>query len=362
MFIPHLSKGLSIFDLLTVPNIPLISAIPNVNQLGFLEKFGFKTILGSTKPREFQNLTASKYFNGYNDSFMNLIEKVKWDFKAEDVGILAPRRGVTKKSVTVYSGTGNVYDIGKVVAMDSQDKVKIWKTDRCNQVSGSDGVIYGPSLVQKREVVQVYLPNFCRSLPLVFDKEVKVLNGLRSFKYKAPFGTFSATNEFYCEPQSFKGKHIDGVLDVSGCIDGTPPIFISHPHFMEADPELYKHLDGIKPDENLHSSYAFIHPRLAVPLYGVSRMQLNLKVNHFGNYFRNLPDGIILPLVWIETTNEEIPDFLRKRLFLSTVIVDLLETLIKFASVVCSSVSIFYLTFNSTSSFMGIIKLLRKRF
>lgn len=319
-----------------MPNIPFISGIPNVKSLGFLAEFGFKAILASTRPKEFQNLTVLKYMSGYNDNFMSFVSKIKWDFSPEDVGILAPRRGVTKKTLTVYSGTGDVKNVGKVYAIANQTKTNIWTSDKCNRVTGSDGVIYGTQLVQQREDLQVYLPNICRALPLVFDQEMKV-NGMRSYRYKAPVGTFSSPetypgNKFYCELKNLKQPHVDGVLDVSQCIDGNPPILISHPHFMEGDAKLFEHFEGLQPDVKLHDSFAFIHPRLSVPIYGVSRMQLNLRVNHFGNYFKNLPDGIILPLAWIETTTEEFPESIKMRLFLSTVIVDYAEIFFKFGS------------------------------
>lgn len=296
---------------------------------------------------------------------MSLIEKVKWDFNAEDVGILAPRRGLSKKSVSVYSGTGNIENVGKVFSVGSQEKMNIWKTDSCNQISGSDGIIYGPSLVHKKKDLQVYLPSFCRSLPLVFEKEVTIMNGMRSYRYRAPFGTFSSPetypeNKFYCELKDTKSKHVDGVLDVSGCIDGSPPIFISHPHFMEGDSSLFNHFEGLNPNVKLHESFAYIHPRFSVPIYGVSRMQLNLKVNHFGKYYKNIPDDIILPLVWIETTTEEFPEHIKTRLFLSTVVVDYLETLFKYGSLISLIISLLFLIINHTFNFNNAAKWSRK--
>lgn len=346
-------------DILVVPNIPLISGIPNAKSLGFIAEFGFRTILGRTKPQQFQNISVAKYFHGYTDDFMNLVKVVKWDFNPEDVGILAPRRGVTKKAVTVRSGTGNINDVGKIVAVDGKTKLDIWKSEGCNQISGSDGVIYGPDLVQNKKDLQVYLTNFCRSLPLTFDKEEKIMNGMRSYRYKAPYGSFSSPetiheNKFYCELKSVKEKHVNGVLDVSSCIDGSPPIYISHPHFMEGDEELFKHFEGLKPESSLHESFANIHPRLSVPIFGVSRMQISLKVNQFGKYYKNIPDGLILPLVWIETTTEEFPNNVKSRLFLSTIVVDYLEIFFKFGSLLSFAIAFFILIFNQTCTFKNV--------
>jgi scavenger receptor class B, member 1 len=340
-------------DVITVPNIPLISGIPNVKLLGVLAEFGYEKILAATKPKEFQRLSIAQYFLGYTDDFMNLISKIKWDFDPEDVGILAPRRGVSKQNVTVFSGTDDVSEVGKVFAVDKKTKLDIWTTEACNHITGSDGVIYGPFLVQNKEDLAVYLPAICRSLPLVFDKEVKIENGMRSFRYKQPFGTFSSPesypdNKFYCEPKGTKDKPIDGVLDVSKCIDGNPPILISYPHFMEGDQQLLQHFDGLNPNESLHSSFAYIHPRLSVPFFGVSRMQLNIKVNRFGKYFEKIPDEIILPLVWIEMTTEDFSESLKTKMFLSTIVVDNIELFFKFGSLISLMISLFVLVLRNS--------------
>lgn len=314
---------------------------------------GLKAVLDWSKPKEFHNLTVLQYFFGYTDDFVSLVEKINWDFRSEDVGILATRRALNRKSVTVYDGTGNIDDVGKISAVANKNKLTIWRTDRCNQVTGSDGNIFSPSLVQHKEALEVYMQSFCRSLPLVFDEETKAHNGMRSYLYKAPFGAFSSRdsypeNNFYCELKGLNEQHVDGILDVSGCIDGNPPISISHPHFMEGNRDLFKHFEGLEPDISLHSTFAYVHPRLGIPLYGVSRLQVNLKLNRFGSYFKNVTDGIILPLAWIETAPEEFPDYIKTRVFISTVIVDFIEDIFKFGSVISLCGSIMYLTFKYT--------------
>lgn len=158
-------------DFVHVPNIPFISAIPNVKRLGFFAEIGFKTIISMSKAKQFHSISIRDLFFGYRDEFMNLISKIKWDFTPEDVGLLAPRRGVSKQSVTVNSGTRNVNDVGKVLAVEG--KKNIWKGDKCNNVDGSDGVIYGPSRVRNHQDVTVYLPEFCRALPLKFVEKVR---------------------------------------------------------------------------------------------------------------------------------------------------------------------------------------------
>lgn len=101
--------------------------------MSFVSKIGFNTLLSITKPKEFQNMTIRDYFFGYRDEFMNLISKVKWDFNPEDVGLLAPRRGVSKYSITINSGLKNSDNIGKIERFQQKKKVDIWKTEECNE-------------------------------------------------------------------------------------------------------------------------------------------------------------------------------------------------------------------------------------
>lgn len=88
---PQSSKGTE-EDVVYVPNIPFISALPNVKELGFIAELGFRGIHFATRPKEFQAIDIAKYFFGYKDEFTNAIEKIKYDFNSEDVGILGINR------------------------------------------------------------------------------------------------------------------------------------------------------------------------------------------------------------------------------------------------------------------------------
>ncbi|KAL7044998.1 hypothetical protein ACKWTF_002130 [Chironomus riparius] len=355
-FIPEMSGLLLENDTIIAPNIPLISAIPNVAKLSFFSKVGFNTLLSITKPKEFQNISIKDYFFGYRDEFMNLISKIKWDFTPEDVGILAPRRGATKKSVTINSGLKNTNTIGKVLDFDRKTKLDLWKTDECNEISGYDGIFNGPNQVRNKQNTAVFLPDLCRSLPLEYSKQEVIYGNIPSYYYIAPENTFTKPNDqiknkYYCELKSVQQEHVNGVLDVSDCIDGTPPIYASHPHFMEGDEKLFSHFEGLAPNKSLHNSYAYIHPRFSIPVLGTSRMQLNLKLTHHKNYYNHYPNELILPLAWIETTSDMIPEEFKFKLYLSTVIVNGIEIILKYGSFLTLIASLFILFYSIKNNF-----------
>jgi hypothetical protein len=104
---------------------------------------------------------------------MDMISKIKWDFSPEDVGILAPRDGLINKIMTVNTGVEKRNKVGQLEKIDNNLKTNIWKDEKCNEISGSDGSIYDYELIRKKSVVDVYIPEICRSLPMRFTSEVK---------------------------------------------------------------------------------------------------------------------------------------------------------------------------------------------
>lgn len=160
-------------DIIYTPNIPFISAIPNVKKMGYLAEVGFKAILRVSNPQEFHKIDVKKLLFGYRDEFMDLLSKFKWDFQPEDVGILAPRRGLSKKSLSIRRGIKASESIGEIIMHGDSSSENIWKTKKCNKISGNDGLYYGPKKVRQLQDVNVFLPEMCRSLPLVFEKKVK---------------------------------------------------------------------------------------------------------------------------------------------------------------------------------------------
>lgn len=150
----------------------------------------------------------------------------------------------------------------------------------------------------------------------------------------------------------------DGIFDASKCNNGIP-LLISYPHFMECDSSLLSHFEGIKPDRNKHETFADIHPRMAFPIGGASRMQINMKVTkrNFGSFFnkkelfKGFPEDIILPIMWFEVTAGEIPPEFLSIVFHTTQSANATYIAIKFGSLIGALVSIILL-FISTHCFI----------
>lgn len=91
-------------------------------------------------------------------------------------------------------------------------------------------------------------------------EEEQIIQGVRTLKFSGgdrtvDNGTLYPENECYCN-----GKCVpSGLLNVSSCRYGTP-VFMSFPHFFNADPFYHDQVDGMKPDKEKHQFFMSFEP------------------------------------------------------------------------------------------------------
>ena len=51
------------------------------------------------------------------------------------------------------------------------NRMNWWKTEECNTIKGTDGIAFPPGLTPDT-VLNLYQPDLCRSIPLVYKKDV----------------------------------------------------------------------------------------------------------------------------------------------------------------------------------------------
>ncbi len=51
-----------------------------------------------------------------------------------------------------------------------------------------------------------------------------------------------------------------GVLNISCVVQANVPLFVSKPHFLDADPDYLKNISGLHPDRAEHDSYVGVEP------------------------------------------------------------------------------------------------------
>lgn len=93
-----------------------------------------------------------------------------------------------------------------------------------------------------------------------------------------------------------------GVFTLAPC-KFNAPIYMSMPHFLDADPYFSSQVDGMQPDPMRHEFYVDLEPRTGSPVTLAARVQLNVAISKPPGLvrFRNIPE-IMFPVFWQELT------------------------------------------------------------
>lgn len=191
-------------------------------------------------------------------------------------------------------------------------------------------------------------------------------------RYKLPSNVFTSTrnkDSCFCPKESYDSVTRicppAGTFNISACKFGTP-LIVSFPHFYSGDESLFQKIDGLTPQQDRHESYVDLHTvrrficliaHLLIPFtptnlhsviilqssqhLGITvatrmRFQLNLEVRKaVGMPFSgNLEDGSILPLIWVDTVIDDLPESIRQTLYLSHYLVNAVEAGLQWCSLI----------------------------
>lgn len=188
----------------------------------------------------------------------------------------------------------------------------------------------------------------CRPLPLHFQKEVKILNGkIPAYRYTLPENVFNTpdltpSNQCYCDLDLGECP-LQGVFNATPCTFGAP-IFMSFPHFYNADSSLKEGVTGLNPNP-VYETYADLHPTLGFVMAGKNRIQVNVQVaKAFGISQVNMfEDGLMLPVAWIEYVLEDkaLPDDMIGIIFQTTFTLRSVELGLKYGCILSTGVTLF---------------------
>ena len=78
---------------------------------------------------------------------------------------------------------------------------------------------------------------------------------------------------------------------------------MSWPHFLHGELDLRKHIDGMVPNEDNHSSFMDVLDKYGIPLRVLVRFQMNVeayKNDGFGWFAKIRQEKVYLPVLWFE--------------------------------------------------------------
>lgn len=339
-FVPELSidKNLK----LVVPNIPLLTVTSFSHHMsGFLFNVLVSVLAATYKDRAkpFVDVTAEELVFGYNDPLVTLAHYFypKGKRPNSQMGLLLARNGTLDEVSTIYTGHKTMERFGYLDKVNGLDHIPHWKDKPCNNLRASEGSFFPPRSVTKEDMVNIYDKDLCRIMPLQYRKDV-YKDGIQAGLYTPPDSTLECAdknpdNKCYCEGQACPPR---GLQNISPC-QYNAPVYLSYPHFYDADPSLLTQFEGLKPDKEKHESYFLIQPKVGVPLEGFVRVQLNMKVDKapsvYVNNINKFPD-IIFPVMWLEEGIPEITTPIWRWIYLATTVGPIAAPLITYTLIV----------------------------
>lgn len=313
-FVPSESKG-RLRDMVTVPNIPMIAALRAMKDGTPLIRRAIGSILDVLNQERFVTLPVRKLLFGYSNPLLKLGRDVlpnemKWPHAT--FGLFVGKNATADGTLEALTGNGNPNDLGEFTKFNGKEKLTWWSGDKCNEVKGTDGFIYKPNL-SKSENIYLFNRDLCRSIPLEFNKEIVNANGIPGYRFVPTANVFGTPQEnpdnaCFCNNPNGQCDVPSGIFNVSSCQFGSP-IYLSWPHFFQADPKLLNTVEGLKPVQSKHQLTVDVQPKTGNGLGGNIRSQVNLQMNKVEGVKQasGLRD-ILIPIIWFSDDVESITD------------------------------------------------------
>nr|XP_032525629.1 lysosome membrane protein 2-like [Danaus plexippus plexippus] len=324
-------------------SLPLLGVIANVLHLPTLGQITVQSTLSFADHNEaFLKLPVQRFLWGYDDRIMDLARpflSIGAQFRYDKFGLLVSVSIQAPGCCPMLRVWCSFRAHNKLIIADKSildtvgwisesylrmHSVRYQKpTVAVRSITSSDGTIFPPSLLNKKTRLFVFNSNMCRRLPFDYLKDVEMEQGIRLMRYVMPSNVFddpqsNPDNQCYCDVDSGTCPP-RGIINVTACSMGAP-LVASFPHFYRGDPKLYEDIQGLSPNGELHDSFIDIHPTLGIALNGRSSLQLNIQVKKSSVFgaLSFLPEGIILPIAWIEMALEELPESLQSLVYHGT--------------------------------------------
>ncbi|XP_050506428.1 scavenger receptor class B member 1-like isoform X2 [Diabrotica virgifera virgifera] len=350
VFKPELSKGRQ-NDQLIVPNVAVINAAAFTKKQSYFQRVVFAHMLTGMDEKPFLTIAADSFITGYTDRLQDLSRKVMPDIvpKLGVLGVLAPKIGQTPYRITINNGKDDIDNLGIVEKFNGKTELDYFAGGQCNSINSTDGTIFPPRKVQKKEPLHYLLPEGCRRFPLVFNSETTVLDGkVPVYQYVHPEDLFDSADEKPengCFCMDSGQCPLKGVYNASSCNYGSP-VFLSHPHFHRADPNLTKNFTGLHPERDF-KSYVNLHPTFGFAISARKMMQVNIQVQKVQEISQvdMFEDGMLLPIAYVEAVldDKSIPQDIVDIIYLASFTVPSIKLALQYGSLLTAIITMILL-------------------
>jgi len=342
-FVPEMSQGDMDLEI-TLPNLPFWSVAGALDRLPIPKAPGINLAYSEKDQlkRAFTRRTVRSHLFGYIDKNLHPIS----NYPGLLPNLTTIEEAMKTPSSTLYTGKFmkshqyKLYGDSKFstnclfpdtmlpVCIDSKP---IWATAEANRVHGSDGSYFEKESISKRKPLTVYNPFLRRAVNLTPVSTTKLETRSRT---KSKMKSSLDTVKYNFDPITWRNatehtKNKDyyqfgptGLINMTAASYGLK-LFISKPHFLDADVNLISNLEGMEaPNRTLHDSVFELHRQtgkaigrftfivysltrnIGVPCGMLNRLQVNalmapVKIDAFHTEMKKLIPNY-MPILWME--------------------------------------------------------------
>ena len=203
------------------------------------------------------------------------------------------------KTSTFKTGANDLEEIGQYVEWQENTTVTVWASPET--VRGTGGTQFAPG-VTPSETLVVWVSELLRAVDFVFTKETQV-EGIDLLRFELSDDTLKSSSQLAANAKYYQG--IAGLANMTAA-QGIP-LFLSKPHFLDADSTLGNNMGISAADPEKHDTFLDVEPITGAVMNAKKRLQINLQV-YASNYFSKDIIDEMLPLVWIEEGGAIQPD------------------------------------------------------
>ncbi|XP_038160150.1 scavenger receptor class B member 1 isoform X3 [Cyprinodon tularosa] len=297
-FEPSMSVG-NESDVITIPNMLVLGAAVMLEDMPYAVRLLISATFKTFKEGPFLTKTVGELMWGYDSDLVAFLNKYLPGMlpASGKFGLFSEFNNSNTGLFTIHTGKDDITKVHKVDSWNGLTELKYWKTPQCNMINGTAGQLW-PPFMTKESTLNFYSPDACRSLELVYQRSGE-MQGIPLYRFVAP-NTMFANGTDYPPNEGFCPCRQSGLLNVSSCRHNSP-VFISHPHFFNADPALLDYVLGLSPTEEEHGLFIDIHPLTGVPLNVSIRLQLNLYMKRVSGITETGKiSEVVMPMLWFE--------------------------------------------------------------
>lgn len=230
-------------------------------------------------------------------------------FPYERVGYGYPRNGSTEiyGHHNVYTGQDDFNKLGQIARWRYGN---VSSTAPKCKLKGSTGEFH-PIPLRQGEPISYFMPHICRELKIDYAGTT-VFEGIEAYVYRGSKrnmanGTDNPENSCYCQENCEEVR--SGLLNVSSCLYDVP-VFVSYPHFYNADPHYLDAVEGLKPEKDLHEMVMILEPTTGMLLDIKATLMISMLAEPRPESVFRKGRRIFLPLVWADYNVHISPDLL----------------------------------------------------